>query len=221
MGPRKTFIWLLCIMLFCGLFLTGCTLKNETLDGQAQRAITALNEGDEDAFVSLLYSDEEFDGHGFYNQLIDIWKPINVDDIKLTSFHVSNILSSGKSVKRYEGVYSIPRNDEYNVLSFVYVESEDGSGITGLYLGKTTSKTVSSSMGDIVLFLACLGIIAITIVDIIRKKPSKYGIYIAVALLFVRFHVNAFAVYIPVGSIAYWCMRKKILASKEQDSVNQ
>ena len=54
-----------------------------------------------------------------------------------------------------------------------------------------------------------------TIVDIIRKKPSKYGLYIVMALVFfnLRIFVNGFSftLSIPLGSLIYWIIRRKLV----------
>ena len=84
--------------------------------------------------------------------------------------------------------------------------------------------------------------ILLTIIDILRKHPRLFGVWICAALTFFCFRVlvapngfragggilffplsffkiysdgaRKFVLTIPVGAIVYWCMRKKLLAKK-------
>ena len=55
MKRRLLILCLLVVFMFGCLGLSGCTLKNETLDQQMSLVVAALNEGDEAAFAALLY----------------------------------------------------------------------------------------------------------------------------------------------------------------------
>ena len=63
--------------------------------------------------------------------------------------------------------------------------------------------------------IICFVVILVTIVDVIRQRPPKFGVYIVIALLFFSFRINEISLSIPIGAISYWCARKKILEDKE------
>ncbi len=206
------------VALFSVFMLTGCSLKNDTLDSQAEALINALNAEDEESFTGLLYPSQGFDAHSFYTQFIDYWEPVNYEDVKLISINISNRNHSGQSVKAYEGIYQLPRNDEYSNLKIIYTVTDEGSGITDIYLGTFNAQTQTASTVNLVSMIICFVVILVTIVDVIRQRPPKFGVYIVIALLFFSFRINGISLSIPIGAISYWCARKKILEDKEAKS---
>ena len=95
-------------------------------------------------------------------------------------------------------------------------------------------------------WLACVGFSVFTIIDVARKQPQYYGLFFLVALAFVsvslsfsatNFHLNwsisilgvsrwlqypngghTFVLSLPIGAVAYWCMRKSLLRQKAEKS---
>lgn len=84
--------------------------------------------------------------------------------------------------------------------------------------------------------------IVVTAVDILRKRPRLFGVWLAASLTFIAFQIqaapanlhvggnvswfvfSAFKIYstgsrrfvfaLPVGTIVYWCLRKRLLYQK-------
>ena len=216
MKSHKIIVVLLSVMVFACMVLTGCALKNETLDSKVKQVVDSLNAQDEESFIGLLYPSQGYDTHAYYSLFIEYWKPINYEEVKLLNIKVSSNIESGKQIKTYEGIYQLPRDDQYNNLRIVYTETEDARGITDLYLGKFSTTTNSTSIMSWIIRGICFAFIVITIVDVIRKRPPKFGIYIVIALLFFSLRINNLSVMIPLGAISYWCARKAILKKKEE-----
>ena len=215
MKHLKGFVVYLFVVLFSVFTLTGCSLKNKTLDSQAEELINALNADDEESFTSLLYPSQEVDTHSFYTQFIDYWEIVNYEDVKLISINVSNRNHSGQSIKGYEGIYQLPRNDEYSNLKIIYTVTDEGSGITDIYLGTFNAQTQTASTVNLVSMIICFVVILVTIVDVIRQRPPMFGVYIVIALLFFSIRINGISLSIPIGAISYWCARKRVLEDKE------
>ncbi len=222
MKKQKRTALLLCLLLVCLLFLTGCSAKNETLDAQLEQVLDVLDRGDEEAFVALFYPgiapDSEL--HGFYAQFREVWTPLDREQIKLVSYNVqssSNLnvhSSSGRKV--FQGVYQLPREDELSLLEIIYVENEEGRGLTGLRMGQPAEGASGSpDVWQSVNLVLCAVVIILTIIDVIRKKPVKFGWYIVIALIWFNFRFNSFSLTLPLGSIIYWCLRKRLLREKE------
>ena len=218
MRRLKGFAVCLFVVLFSLFMISGCSLKNETLDPKTEALIKALNAEDEDAFTGLLYPSQGYDAHSLFTQFIAFWKPVNYEDVKLIRINVSNNIQSGLSIKAYEGIYQLPRNDEYKQLRIVYSVTDKGSGITDLYLGNFIAQNKTVSIVNLISTIICLAGIVITIVDVIRQRPPKFGVYIFIAFLFFYFRINGISLAVPVGAISYWCVRKKILEHKEARS---
>ncbi len=203
---------LLCLLLVCTLLLAGCSLKNETLDAQMEQVLDALDQNDEEAFVALFYpgiQDKEL--RLMYSQFRDVWTPLERDQIKLVSYSTH----SAKAQKDYRGLYQLPRSDEYSHLEINYLETEDGRGLVGLKMGKLDEAEPTKPGGwQLVYFVLYLAFLILTIIDIIRKKPLKYGWLIVMALIYFSFRTNTFSIMIPLGSILYWCLRGKLLREK-------
>lgn len=101
----------------------------------------------------------------------------------------------------------------------------------------------------LVFWLVCIGFAIFTIVDIIRKKPRYYGLWIVAAVFFLSVSLqlsesslsnhwmlgilnqsqwlqypngaNTFTIGLPVCAIAYWGMRNKLLCQKEEAQSTQ
>ena len=106
----------------------------------------------------------------------------------------------------------------YSNLKIIYTVTDEGSGITDVYLGTFNAQTQTASTVNLVSMIICFVVILVTIVDVIRQRPPKFGVYIVIAFLFFRFRINGISLSIPIGAISYWCARKKILEDKEAKS---
>lgn len=223
MKKRFLALCLLGILVLGCLGLSGCGIKNETLDQQMTRMVTALNEGDEAAFTAMLYPgmEKEYDLHALFAQLEEYWAPVSPEELPLVSFHIN----AGTKGKTSEGVYAVPGNEKINTLLLVYAETEDGSGVSTIYLQQRDGQEAAAgkwNVPSLILSLLCAAVQILTIVDILVKKPRKYGWYILLALFFFNFTLrlngNAFSLAVPLGAIIYWCLRKRLLWEKARQT---
>ena len=214
MRRKKKLAVLMAAVLACCLFLSGCAVKNETLDAQLDRTLAALNQDDREAFFALLYPglESNIDLDEGYRQIREIWIPTERENVELVRYNVN----ASPQQKAYQGIYRLPRSDEFAYLEIDYLETKEGRGLVGLHMGmieEPEQKTYGVGQWiNIVLYAA---FVLFTVVDVIRKKPRKYGWYIVLALLYFRLRINSFSVSLPLGSIIYWCIRKKLLREKE------
>lgn len=221
MKKRFLALCLLGILALGCLGLSGCGFKNEILDEQMARMVTALNEGDEAAFTALLYPgmEKEYDLHELFAQLEEYWAPIAPEELSLVSFNIY----AGTNGKSSQGMYDVPGNERINTLLLVYAETEEASGVSTIYLQQRDGQEAAKGKGNVpslILSILCAAVQILTIVDIVVKKPRKYGWYILLALFFFNFtlHLNemSFTLSIPLGAIVYWCLRKKLLREKAE-----
>lgn len=216
MKKRNCILGFLCLLLCC-LLLTGCSekMKSDTLDAQLEQVLDALNRGDEEAFLTLFYpgADSQLDLHQFYAQFRDVWIPTEQNQTELVRYNVN---SSSKQTY-FQGIYRLPRSDEYSHLEIDYLETEEGRGLTGLKMGSFSEQSSGTAGTRQKIYNALyLVLLLLTVVDIIRKKPTKYGWWIVLTFIFFRIRINRFALAIPVGAIVYWCLRKRLLKEKAE-----
>lgn len=222
MKRRFLALCLLGILVLGCLGLAGCGIKHEKLDEQMALMVTALNEGDEAAFTALLYPgmEKEYDLHELFIQLEEYWVPVSPEELSLVSFNIY----TGTDGKSSQGMYAVPGNEKVNTLILAYAETDDGAGVSTIYLqqrdgqkeaaGRSTPEWIWTGL------FAAFQIL--TIVDILVKKPRKFGWYILLALFFFNFNLRlnggAFSLAVPLGAIVYWCLRKKLLWEKARQT---
>lgn len=249
---------LLSILLFC--FLSGCAglLKNERMDREVESLIAALNEDDADQIFEAMYPNvvtrEEFDEG--YEEIRQLWEAADSYTIKLASISTKkNISTSGESVIRQAEYYVYTPNNSYT-FTLAHLSNAGGAGLYHFNLnigaepvlisGGFTTAEANSVLQWIVLLLSVLSYIfvLVTEIDILRKRPRLFGLWLVAALAFFCFQVqispenfriaggvnffalSAFKIYstgarnfvlsLPIGAIAYWLLRRKLLAQKKQ-----
>ena len=218
MKLQKKLLVCLIVMIMSCLMTTGCVPKNETLDQQAELVINALNTDDGEALAGLFYPNENVDYSDAISLYEDYWIPVNFEDAKLISLNISYHNTSEGRIKTIEGIYQLPRDDHYSQMKIRYAETDNASGITDLYLGTYSGQTTTASVVKTVFRIICLIIILISIIDILRQRPPKFGIYlVVVTILTFSFSINDFKLTIPIGAVAYWAARKQILSKKNKD----
>ena len=218
MKYRHQLIVISAFLLALSLVLGGCAIHNEMLDAQMQKTVTALNQKDTDTLRRMLPADG-MDEESFLSdveQLYSVWVPVDPSDAKLIQLNVTK--SPDQTVTR--GVYSVPGNEQYNCFQLIYVEMKDGTSVLNRFdLGRADSSEHSaagSPLGIIgtVLAVISFAVIIITIIDIARKRPRKYGWYIVLSLFTFFLLVNGVRLTAPVGAIIYWCIRGSLLQKK-------
>ena len=204
---------LLLIALLIGcLALSGCSIHSKTLDPVMEQVLTALNTQDRDAMKSMLDpSLPEAELETGLEQMLEIWRETDPAEARLGNLQVER---SG-SWERHTGVYWLPETEDYNAIQLVY-EITDGEGtLRYIHLGTADSAGVPNRM-TVLMILPVLALILFTIIDILRKKPRKYGFLIIIALITVPLPVASVQLAIPVGSALYWCLRKQLLRKKAE-----
>lgn len=247
---------LLSILLCC--VLSGCSdmLKREDMDQELEHLIEALNEDDADAIFQAMYpgivTREEFDES--YETVRRLWERSDGHTAKLRSINTKkNFNQSGNSLVCQAQYYVYTQEQSYTI-TLTYRSDDIGEGIYRFDInvgaepvlisgGFTTARENSAlQWGLLVLSILSYLFIIVTVVDILRKRPRLFGVWIAAALTFIGFWIQAapanfhiggsviwfvmssFKIYsggfrkfifaIPVGAIVYWCMRRKLLSRK-------
>ncbi len=225
MKRRFLTLWVLVALVLACMAFSGCGFKNETLDGEARLLVSALNEGDEESFRALLYPgwEEQMDLHELFLQIKEHWVPLAPEDLQLSSFHVRASGNKSGHNKSIQGVYPLPGNEEYPAMLLVYSDTEEGKGLSSVYLLNEAPDAAAQEPQPVwrwLLSSLCIIIQILTVIDILVKKPRKYGWYIILALLFFTFthRTDQFTIQfsIPWGAFLYWGMRNKLLREKER-----
>lgn len=253
---KRHFLILLCAALLFCLSLGGCgMIKNEEMDQRLEKLILALNEDDGEKVFQSMYpgavSREDFDIG--YSYIQNIWNPSDTYTVKMNSINVKKNVGSNASYLCQAEYYVLFEDSAYYV-TLVYLSDSGGAGLYNINVSSTSNTILLSgslltpgenSIGQWLLLL--LGILewifaVFTIVDIIRKRPRLFGLWILAALVFfyVGYTTNGSAfqfnlgvqifilpglklyggglrqliVTLPAGSIVYWCRRKKLIAKK-------
>lgn len=246
----------LSILICC--FLSGCgnLLKNEQMDREVERLIAALNEDDADRIFQSLHpgivTREEFDES--YEAIRKIWQKSYTHTKKLNAINTQKTLGSSGNSQICEAQYYVYTPDKFYTINISHLSDDNGDGMGGFYLkvgaepmlisGSFTTAGENSVIQWGILLFGVLSylLVIITVVDILRKRPRLFGLWLVAVLTFFSFHVQkmpdnfymgvgvkwfimpAYNIYnngswililaFPVGVIVYWCLRKKLLASK-------
>ncbi len=215
------------ILIFC-LILGGCTLKNKTMDEQMRHVVTALNDGDVEEIKPYMLPgavDEQALEQGI-GDILRLWAPTDPSEAKLVGFRKNTLIHSDAKSVTYDGDYRLLRADGSWNLKLVYQEAGEKKGLVGIWLSPEEAQKQTQSIGETVSNIVCLVAAVVTIIDILRHKPRKYGWYILLALFSFRFStINngalTFYLRIPLGAVVYWCMRRRILANKRASTGNE
>lgn len=212
----------LAAVLLLTLVLGGCSFKNKVLDGQMEIVLACLNNQDAETLYQRMYPgivDEQTFSAGL-KQIQEIWQPTQQEDVKLVRLNVNTSIKADYSEKNYQGVYKLTLNDEPYYVYLYYAETSEGKGIVSLNVSPQTDASgvevsqasVISLVFTVVFWLAA----AVTVIDVIRKKPRRYGWYILLALLNISIRLNGMKVVLPIGAIVYWGIRGKLLRKKAE-----
>jgi len=239
------------------LLLCGCASIKEGgafLDGKLEQFMACIEANDKEGAAELAYNQElgknmtdAFDGLAAY------WPAKASDAYTRQSINVT----IRNTAKIYQGSYLVESGGEEYIVDITYAEDENGVGITMLYANlsadvvaaTTPTGTLQTAAENTPLqwcFLAlwpiCIAFVIFTIVDILRKKPRYYGLWIAAAVIFLSVSLqisdsnlhfnwllailnqsqwlqypdgaNTFTLGLPAGAIAYWCVRGSLLRQK-------
>lgn len=253
---------MLFVILVC-CFLTGCSgvLKNERMDREVERIIAALNEDDADQIFLSMYPDavtrEEFDEA--YEKIHQLWQKSDSHTIKLNAINMRKTLSNSGDSQICEAQYYIYTQDKFYTIYLTHLSDDKGDGLYGFYLkvgaepmlisGSFTTARENSVLQWGILILGVLSylFIIVTVVDILRKRPRLFGLWLAAVLTFFSlqikvvpdnsymgvgvnwFVMSSYKIYnndswilflaLPVGAIVYWCLRKKLKPKQKKPQI--
>lgn len=218
MKKLRIAILLLSVLICC--FLSGCTnlLKSEYMDEKLEDFIEALNEDDADRIYLSMYPDastrEEFDA--LYEPIRQIWKKSDSYTTKLISFNTNKTFgNSGTSTIRKAQYYVYTEENDYTI-SLAYLSDNNGDGLYQFNLiagaepvllsgGFTTAKENTMLQWVVLVFCVLSYIfIIVTIVDIFRKRPRLYGVWLVAALTFFSFQAQVTSANFHIGGMVTW-----------------
>ena len=240
------------------LLLCGCASIEEgeaVLNEELEQFMACIEANDKEGVAELAYNQEFGENlKDVFDDLSAYWPAKAGDTYTRQSIHV-NIKNGAKLI---QGQYLVESAGKNYVVDIAYTEDANGAGITMLYANlsedlaaaTTPTGTLQTAAENnllqwclLVLWLAFIGFAIFTVVDILRKKPRLYGLWIAAAVVFLsvglqisdsnlRFNwviailnrsqwlkypdgTNIFALGLPVGAISYWCIRGNLLRQKK------
>lgn len=245
------------LLLVFALLLGGCSAikglkaEQDKFDATARQLIAAFAEKDLDAVSAMAYDEQSRQAlSASFDEYAANWPACSDDNITCTNFGV-NVSSNGPTV--YQGEYTLETDESNYALNLVYQSDSSGAGFTSARLtevpGAKKLEAASRVLSPVllVLWLLFVAFAVLTIIDIIKKKPKRYGLWIAVALIFFGFGITsgsgsfsanfnfmllgrsrfeAFSngsyrilLSLPLGAIIYWCSRKSLLKKKAKYAV--
>lgn len=251
------------VMLFfilCCCILAGCAdlLKNEDMEQRAMYLIEAFNEDDADRIFQEMYpgvvTREEFDKS--YEAVRELWETSDEYTIKLKSMNTKKNFNQSGDFSICQAQYYVYTQAKDYTITFTYRVDDSGEGLYQFHLnvgtvpvlvsgGITTAGENSALQWALLIFSALSYLLVIvTVVDILRKRPRLYGVWLIAALFFAAFRIqaapanfhlggnvallvlSAFKIYttgsrnfvfaLPVGAIIYWCMRKRLMTQNDK-----
>ncbi len=247
--------------------LCGCSmLKNtkEALESSKQemdelllQLMTCVENHDEEGAKALFYDNGgnawDFDGVANY------WPVHSTDSYEQRDLNYTKNISGKETQTITSAVYCVHSGSEDYQVTLVKQSDNNGSGIISFNVASVQElldagiepvgsaiPAASKTLGQwcfLGFWVLMLVFALLTIVDIIRKKPKIYGLWILLALVFaglsftvgpngiqLRFifsllqksqwvktlnGTNTLSLSLPLGAIIYWAMRKTLLKKKE------
>lgn len=213
---------LLTLILVIACALCGCSFKNETLDAEMAKAVTNLNVRDGEALFGQFYPIIEKDAFlEALDPIYAVWQETDPSTVKLVNINIKKNSVNGEPQKIIQGVYALDLGETPYYLSLVYLEKAGESGLYNLNLNEAQTaggmSISTASILSIAVLVVLWALILITVIDILRKRPRRWGWYVLWAIvLTVNITLNGFAIPLPIGVLNYWCRRKGLLRRKAE-----
>lgn len=214
-------VLLLSVLLCC--ILSGCAdfIKSEEMDKEVVNFIEALNEDDADRIFQSMYPDvvtrEEFDES--YEAVRKLWEKSDEYTTKLNSINTRKNYTQSGDFRICQAQYYVYTQAQDYTITFTYRSDDTGDGVYQFNLnvgaepvlisgGFTTARENSAFQWGLLVFsvLSYLFIIA-TAVDILRKRPRLFGVWLAASLTFLAFWIQIVQIApanIRVGGNVCW-----------------
>jgi len=218
--------WLACALLLLICLLSGCRYTN-TLNDQLALVADTVNANDAEAFVSLFYPGiiPEESLLTFFEQIHSYGQTMDISEAKMFSFNYKSAASAGHREISHSGTYLLYMDQSLCQFSLQYVEADGVAGLVSMHINKLADTPLPLSLVwglSIALLIAAFGLLIITIVDICRKKPRRYALWILLCLLFyIRCSILGIRFPLLLGVILYWCLRKTLLRRKAKAAARQ
>ncbi len=259
---KASVVWVVLIILVC-CFMTGCAgvLENESMDLEVEKIIEALNEDDADKIYSAMYPNavtrEEFDEA--YEKIHKFWQKSDSHTKKLNAINTKKTLNKSGNSVICEAQYYVYTQDNFYTIYLNYLSDDKGEGLYGFYLQvgaepmlisgsfRTVRENSVLQWGVLLFGVLSYIFIIITVVDILRKRPRLFGLWLVAALAFFSlqikrvpdnsymgvavnwFALSSYKIYnngswilffaVPVGAIVYWCLRKKLKPKQKKPQI--
>lgn len=205
------------------LLLSGCAedamqADSSLMEEKKNLVVACLNERDLNGLLAIVYPNDlpMEDQEAGFQAMTDVWKPVDAKDVTMIRLNSQTTEGKNQRVTVYQGIYQFPQETEQYALYLSYTEAGDARGLTDIRLipadqvapaAEPLSLTVSR--------FATVCFILFSIVDVVRKKPRRYGWYIVLCIVVYWITTNGVThVVLPVGALIYWCIRKKVLEKK-------
>lgn len=265
MPMRKRFgclVLALGMLLFCGCSLIRqsretAAAKQAEADELLEQLMTCLQNNDVMGAAALAYDPVWMQRD--FSSIRDYWPVKSTDVYEPCGLNYNiNISNTEQNHSEVRAVYLVKSNAEDYQVVLVTRKDATAEGIVSFNVVRVqelidagiepeTSKfpVAKKSFGQwcftVFWILACLFCIA-TIIDIVRKKPKLWGLWILGALLFIGFYLNKgpnsvhtglrfglfnssewtrfldgtnhYQLCIPIGAILYWIRRRQLLKKK-------
>ncbi len=201
-------------LIVLALLLLGCAADSSLMEEQKNLVVSCLNDHDPDGLQAIMYpnalSKEELEAG--YQAIADIWQPMDAKDVKLIQL---NSQTNAKQ-KIYQGIYQFPEEMEQYALYLSYVETDGGKGLTNIrIISASQAQPPAAPLTLTISRIVTVCFILFSVVDVVRKKPRRYGWYIALCIVFFWINFNNVRyIVLPLGALIYWCIRNKLLAKK-------
>ena len=209
--PKIAALTLIIIVLI--LSLSSCSLHDALLDEQLQLFVSAMNADDPSLLFSGMHPEiyrEDFDT--FYQGIKPLWRSAKTEDFRLTGMQVRTRKVNDERYGHYQGVWKVRFEDDYYQLAIVYDSDEKGSGITTMSFVQIPKTSTADTIFGIALVILVFAFLIYTAVDILRKKPRAYILVLILAVMLVfTIRIGTLKIAIPLGSIGYWVLRRKLL----------
>ena len=250
------------LLLLCGCSLISqvkesITTEQEEADKLLTQFMACVENNDVNGAASLGYDPQQV-RNGF-TSITDYWPAHAADEFELSGIHVTTSPDGSDGQRTVtDVVYLVHGQDQDYQVQFGICRDSTSSGITyfnvasvqdlldnGITPEVNTSKHAKKSIGQWCFtgfwILSCI-LCLVTVIDIVRKKPKLWGLWILCALVFfgfffdkgpsgihlgIRFGLlnssewtrlsngtNHYQLCLPFGAVLYWILRGTLLKKK-------
>ena len=210
------------MLIVLAMLLSGCTADIPSdvslLEEQKNLVVSCLNDHDQERLQALLYpvAVSQIDMDAGFQSLMDVWQPVDAEDVKMLQFSSQRRTSLNQRITVFQGIYQLPKGMEQYALYLSFAETAGAKGLNEINIVPVSQVAVEKKPLSLTISrIVTVCFIIFSIIDVVRKKPRRYGWYIALCIVLFRINYKRVRyVVLPLGALIYWCIRKKLLAKK-------